>query len=123
MKSLREILYKTLVEQLEVQSSLLSRIEGNKPIGIELVGGEEIFIFPEKNNLQVILEIPIDDNRKISLKASKLVGTLIDNPTVYMNIKDKKMTFASEVSNGPAVETELTEKLSAYNAIIHVLKS
>ena len=44
MKKLREIVFKTLVDILGVPANLLSRIEGDEPIGIELVDGEEIFI-------------------------------------------------------------------------------
>ncbi|TOF85669.1 hypothetical protein CGJ13_23230, partial [Vibrio parahaemolyticus] len=37
MKTLREIIYKTLVDNLNIDPRLLSRVESNEPISIELV--------------------------------------------------------------------------------------
>ncbi|MGC7844935.1 hypothetical protein [Vibrio anguillarum] len=76
MNRLRELVYKTLVDNLGVQPNLLSRIEGNEPIGIELIGGEEIFINLQENAIQTFVEIPIFDTRVLRLKSQKIMDLL-----------------------------------------------
>ncbi|OEE72560.1 hypothetical protein [Vibrio ordalii] len=124
MNSLRELVYKTLVDNLGVQPNLLSRIEGNQPIGIELIGGEEIFINLQENAIQTFVEIPIFDTRVLRLKSQKIMDLLCSDESVFMNVKKNKLIMISELSaNVMNVDRELADKLQFFNNVIHQVKS
>ncbi|AQP37778.1 hypothetical protein [Vibrio anguillarum] len=124
MNRLRELVYKTLVDNLGVQPNLLSRIEGNEPIGIELIGGEEIFINLQENAIQTFVEIPIFDTRVLRLKSQKIMDLLCSDESVFMNVKKNKLIMISELSaNVMNVDRELVDKLQFFNNVIHQVKS
>ncbi|ASU22403.1 hypothetical protein CCZ37_07280 [Vibrio qinghaiensis] len=124
MKKLREVVYKALVDNLGVQPHLLSRIEGDDPIGIELVGGEEIFIHLQDNLLQTFVEIPVFDQRVIRAKSQKIMELLFLDESVFMNLKKDKLIMISEFPvNTFNAEIELADKLRFFNNVIHQVKN
>ncbi|AUI87409.1 hypothetical protein BS333_08420 [Vibrio azureus] len=124
MKKLREIAYKTLVENLGVPANMLSRIEGDQPIAIELVGGEEIFISLNEKSIQAFVEIPLRDRRVLSLKAAKLMDLLVSDEQVFMNTTKDKLIMLSEWEvNIATVERQLADKLMLFNKAVHCIKS
>lgn len=124
MNILREVVYKTLVDNLGVQANLLSRIEGDEPIGIELKGGEEIFIQLQDQVIQTFVEIPIADQRIFRMKSQKMMDVLCADETIFMNVRREKLIIISELSAHEAnVERSLAEKLQIFNHIIHEIKS
>lgn len=124
MKKLREIVFKTLVENLGVSASMLSRIEGDQPIAIELVGGEEIFIALNKENIQAFVEIPLRDRRVLALKSAKLIELLLSDEEVFMNTrKDKLVMFSEWRGNTANTERQLADKLVLFNKAVHCIKA
>lgn len=125
LKKLREIVFKTLVENLGVPANMLSRIEGNQPIAIELVDGEEIFIsLNEEKSIQAFVEIPLRDRRVLALKASKLVELLMSDEQVFMNTTKDKLIMVSEweIKAAASVERQLADKLTLFNKAVHCIK-
>ncbi|GLT17450.1 hypothetical protein GCM10007938_12270 [Vibrio zhanjiangensis] len=124
MKKLREIVFKTLVEILGVPANLLSRIEGNEPIGIELVDGEEIFISLHDKTIRAFVEIPVRDRRVLSVKAPKLMELLVSDEQVYMSTTKDKLIMVSEWEVSVAnVERKLADKLMLFNKAVHCIKA
>lgn len=123
MKKLREIVYKTLVDDFNVSPSLLSRIEGDDPIAIELNGGEEIFIYINDRTLQTFIEIPLRDQRMLKNKAPKIIESLMSDEDVFFNIKKEKLTVVTEFSADIAnVERVLAGKLKLFNNMVDYIK-
>ena len=123
LKKLREIVFKTLVENLGVPANMLSRIEGNQPIAIELIDGEEIFISLNEKSIQAFVEIPLRDRRVLALKASKLVELLMFDEQVFMNTTKDKLIMVSEWEvNAASVERQLADKLTLFNKAVHCIK-
>ncbi|HFG1926157.1 TPA: hypothetical protein ACGF2O_003595, partial [Vibrio cholerae] len=109
MKTLREIVYKTLVDHFNVSPNLLSRIENNEPISIELVGGEEIFIHLNEYVLQSFIEIPLKDSRNLRYKAPKIMEILQEDPDMFMNIQKDKVVLVTEIDKKlHSIEKELS---------------
>ncbi|MBU2895898.1 hypothetical protein [Vibrio hepatarius] len=124
MKKLREIVFKTLVDILGVPANLLSRIEGDEPIGIELVDGEEIFISLHDKTIRAFVEIPVRDRRVLSVKASKLMELLVSDDQVYMSTTKDKLIMVSEWEVSVAnVERKLADKLMLFNKAVHCIKA
>ncbi|MFY2506840.1 hypothetical protein ACN3E9_00590 [Vibrio pectenicida] len=124
MKKLREIVFKTLVDILGVPANLLSRIEGDEPIGIELVDGEEIFISLHDKTIRAFVEIPVRDRRVLSIKASKLIELLVSDEQVYMSTSKDKLIMVSEWEVSVAnVERKLADKLMLFNKAVHCIKA
>ncbi|AYV25077.1 hypothetical protein ECB94_27670 (plasmid) [Vibrio mediterranei] len=124
LKKLREIVFKTLVENLGVSASMLSRIESDQPIAIELVGGEEIFIALNKENIQAFVEIPLRDRRVLALKSAKLIELLLSDEEVFMNTrKDKLVMFSEWRGNTANTERQLADKLVLFNKAVHCIKA
>ena len=124
MKKLREIAFKTLVENLGVPVNMLSRIEGDQPIAIELVGGEEIFISLNEKSIQTFVEIPLRDRRVLSLKAAKLMELIMSDEQVFLNTTKDKLIMLSEWEvNVATVERQLADKLTLFNKAVHYIKS
>lgn len=122
MKQLREIVFKSLVDNLGVDPTFLSRVEGNAPIAIELKGGEEICVYFQEKNLQTYIEIPIKDSRLLSLKASKFIEVLANDELMYTNFqKDKIVVFSEFSKETKQLEQQLSEKLSLFNKLAHTL--
>lgn len=123
MKKLREIAYKTLVDNFNISASLLSRIEGDEPIEIELNGGEVIFIYLNDRTLQTFIEIPLRDQRMLKFKAPKIIESLMSDGEVYFNIKKDKLTVVTEFSADIAnVERVLADKLMLFNHMATYIK-
>lgn len=126
MKSTREILFKALVENLNVDPSFLSRIEGNEPISIELKGGGEIFINVDINygNLNAIINIPTRDSRVIYTKAPKILEVLLMDNKIFLNAdKDKLVLLSSIPLQSKTLEKELSNKLTIFNKAVNYLKA
>lgn len=124
MKKLREIVFKTLVDILGVPANLLSQIEGDEPIGIELVDGEEIFISLHDKTIRAFVEIPVRDRRVLSVKASKLMELLVSDEQVYMSTTKDKLIMVSEWEVSVAnVEIKLADKLMLFNKAVHCIKA
>lgn len=123
MKTLREIVYKTLVDHFNVSPNLLSRIENNEPISIELVGGEEIFIHLNEYVLQSFIEIPLKDSRNLRYKAPKIMEILQEDPDMFMNIQKDKVVLVTEIDKKlHSIEKELSTKLSIFNKMAAEIK-
>ncbi|OTW29914.1 hypothetical protein BA746_00155 [Vibrio parahaemolyticus] len=116
MKTLREIIYKTLVDNLNIDPRLLSRVESNEPISIELVSGEEIFISLSDGALQTFIEIPLKDMRSRRFKASKLVELLLEDEDVFVNFNKDKIVLISEIEKDKLnIDKVLSKKLTLFN--------
>ncbi|KOY30282.1 hypothetical protein NB614_18540 [Vibrio parahaemolyticus] len=116
MKTLREIIYKTLVDNLNIDPRLLSRVESNEPISIELVSGEEIFISLSDGALQTFIEIPLKDMRSLRFKASKLVELLLEDEDVFVNFNKDKIVLISEIEKDKLnIDKILSKKLTLFN--------
>ncbi|EKZ9216895.1 hypothetical protein RFA53_004069 [Vibrio parahaemolyticus] len=116
MKTLREIIYKTLVDNLNIDPRLLSRVESNEPISIELVSGEEIFISLSDGALQTFIEIPLKDIRSLRFKASKLVELLLEDEDVFVNFNKDKIVLISEIEKDKLnIDKVLSKKLTLFN--------
>ncbi|RBM31995.1 hypothetical protein [Vibrio tarriae] len=123
MKTLREIVYKTLVDHFNVSPNLLSRIENNEPISIELVGGEEIFIHLNEYVLQSFIEIPLKDSRNLRYKAPKIMDILQEDPDMFMNIQKDKVVLVTEIDKKlHSIEKELSTKLTIFNKMAAEIK-
>ncbi len=123
MKNLREIVYKTLVDTFDVSPSMLSRIEGNEPIVIELKGGEEIYIYLDQTTLQTFIEIPLSDQRMLRNKAPKIIESLTSDDEIFFSIKKDKLVFFSEFSTAFIdVERKLADKLIIFNKVVSYIK-
>lgn len=125
MKSTREILFKTLVENLNVDPSFLSRIEGNDPVSIELKGGEEIFIKADTNDekLHVVINIPTRDHRVTYTKAPKILEILQMDNQIFLNADKDKLVLLSSISlQSKTLEKELSDKLNIFNKAVNYLK-
>ncbi|EJX1262594.1 hypothetical protein ODH79_004878, partial [Vibrio parahaemolyticus] len=115
-KTLREIIYKTLVDNLNIDPRLLSRVESNEPISIELVSGEEIFISLSDGALQTFIEIPLKDMRSLRFKASKLVELLLEDEDVFVNFNKDKIVLISEIEKDKLnIDKVLSKKLTLFN--------
>lgn len=123
MKKLREIVYKTLVDNFNIPANLLSRIEGDDPIAIELKGGEEIFVYLKDRTLQTFIEIPLRDQRMLKNKAPKIIESLMSDDEVFFNIKKEKLIVVTEFSADIAnVERVLADKFMLFNNMIAYIK-
>ncbi len=123
MKKLREIVYKTLVDNFNIPANLLSRIEGDDPIAIELKGGEEIFVYLKDRTLQTFIEIPLRDQRMLKNKAPKIIESLMSDDEVFFNIKKDKLIVVTEFSADIAnVERVLADKLKLFNNMVAYIK-
>ncbi|AYC05080.1 hypothetical protein [Vibrio cholerae] len=123
MKTLREIVYKTLVDHFNVSPNLLLRIENNEPISIELVGGEEIFIHLNEYVLQSFIEIPLKDSRNLRYKAPKIMEILQEDPDMFMNIQKDKVVLVTEIDKKlHSIEKELSTKLTIFNKMAAEIK-
>ncbi|PIW61452.1 hypothetical protein [Shewanella sp. CG12_big_fil_rev_8_21_14_0_65_47_15] len=123
MKKLREIVYKTLVDNFNISPNLLSRIEGDDPIAIELKGGEEIFVYLNDRTLQTFIEIPLRDQRMLKNKAPKIIENLMSDEEMFFNIKKEKLILVTEFSADIAnVERVLADKLKLFNNVVAFIK-
>ncbi|CAH8190151.1 conserved hypothetical protein [Vibrio aestuarianus] len=124
MKNLREIVFKSLVEHLNVDASMFSRIEGNEPISIELNSGEEIYIDLGEDCLQTFIEIPIRDNRIVKMKANQLLEMLLEDEQLFLNVKkDKVLIFTDVQISVVSIENELTKKLNLFNRFSNIFNT
>lgn len=120
MKQLKEIVFKSLVDNLGVDPALLSRVEADQPITIELTGGEDIYVYFQGNTLQTYIEIPFKDRRVLPLKASKFMEALANNEQFFMNVqKDKVIVFAELGEDIMHLEQKLSGTLDKFNTLAH----
>lgn len=123
MKKLREIVYKTLVDNFNIPANLLSRIEGDDPIAIELKGGEEIFVYLKDRTLQTFIEIPLRDQRMLKNKSPKIIESLMSDDEVFFNIKKDKLIVVTEFSADVVnVERILADKFKLFNNMVAYIK-
>ncbi|AVI67749.1 hypothetical protein CKQ84_18920 [Shewanella sp. WE21] len=123
MKKLREIVYKTLVDNFKISPNLLSRIEGDEPIAIELKGGEEIFVYLKDRTLQTFIEIPLRDQRVLKSKAPKIIESLMSDDEIFLNIKKDKLILVTEFSADIIdVDRILAGKFMLFNNVIAYVK-
>ncbi|MCX8809120.1 hypothetical protein [Vibrio parahaemolyticus] len=123
MRTLREIVYKTLVDNLNVSPSLLSRVENNEPVSIELANGEEIFINLNEHVLQSFIEIHLKDSRNLRYKAPKIIEVLQEDSDIFMNIQKDKVILVTEIDkNTHSIEKELSAKLTLFNKMASEVK-
>ena len=123
MKKLREIVYKTLVDNFNISPNLLSRIEGDEPIMIELKGGEEIYVYLNDRTLQTFIEIPLRDQRMLKNKAPKIIEYLMCDEEMFFNIKKEKLILLTEFSADIVnVERVLAAKLKLFNNVVAQIK-
>ncbi|WP_318452616.1 type III secretion system chaperone family protein [Photobacterium leiognathi] len=118
MKKLRDIMFRTLVNELGISANMLSRIEGNKPIEIELKNNEKIFISLEGDSIQTIIDIPLDNPHVLTHKSKKLIEFLMIDEDIIMNIKKDKLIIGSEwYFDYINIEKQLADKLKLFNKI------
>ena len=118
MKKLRDIMFKTLVNELGVSANLLSRIEGNKPIEIELKNKEKIFVSLEGDSIQAIINIPLHNPHVLTHKSKKLIEFLMIDEDILMSIKKDKLVIGSEWNGiSTDIEKQLADKFRLFNNI------
>jgi hypothetical protein len=123
MKSLREIVYKTLVDKFNISPNLLSRIQGDDPIAITLIGGEEILIYLNDKTLQTFVEIPLRDQRMLKSKGPKIIESLMSDEEVFLNINKENLLLVTEFSIDIAdIEGVLADKLKLFNNMVTLIK-
>ncbi|EKO3870265.1 hypothetical protein P0E20_004258 [Vibrio harveyi] len=123
MKQLREIVFKSLVDNLGVAPALLSRVQGNDPIVIELEGGDNIYVYFQDKTLQTYIEMPLKDRRVLPMKASKFIEVLTNDAQLFMNVQqDKVVLFAELGEDMMHFERNLSEKLNTFNNLANQLK-
>ncbi|TOM44970.1 hypothetical protein CGH79_18320, partial [Vibrio parahaemolyticus] len=97
LKQLREIVFKSLVDNLGVEPALLSRVQGNDPIVIELEGGDNIYVYFQEKTLQTYIEMPLKDRRVLPLKASKFMEALTNDEQLFMNVQQDNVVVFAEL--------------------------
>ena len=123
LKQLREIVFKSLVDNLGVAPALLSRVQGNDPIVIELEGGDNIYVYFQDKTLQTYIEMPLKDRRVLPMKASKFIEVLTNDAQLFMNVQqDKVVLFAELGEDMMHFERNLSEKLNTFNNLANQLK-
>ncbi len=123
LKQLREIVFKSLVDNLGVAPALLSRVQGNDPIVIELEGGDNIYVYFQDKTLQTYIEMPLKDRRVLPMKASKFIEVLTNDAQLFMNVQqDKVVLFAELGEDMMHFERNLSEKLNTFNYLANQLK-
>lgn len=125
MKNFRSIISKTLIDELGLDAVMLSRLDGDKPVCIELRDGAEIYITAEENNvLMAFIEIPIKDKRKIQMQAVKIVDLFIEDEDLLMNVrKDKFVAMCYIEKNSKDIESKLLDKLVAFNRFSELINN
>ncbi|WP_237359303.1 hypothetical protein [Vibrio harveyi] len=123
LKQLREIVFKSLVDNLGVAPALLSRVQGNDPIVIELEGGDNIYVYFQDKTLQTYIEMPLKDRRVLPMKAAKFIEVLTNDAQLFMNVQqDKVVLFAELGEDMMHFERNLSEKLNTFNNLANQLK-
>lgn len=124
MKQLREIIFESLVKNLGVAPTLLSRVEGNEPVVIELTEGGKIYVAFHEKTLHTYVEIPFRDRRSLTLNVAKLIEVLCSDESLLMNIeKDKVIVYAGLGEDITHLERKLSDKLNTFNKLAHQLKN
>lgn len=125
MKNFRAIISKTLIDELGLDAVMLSRLDGDKPVCIELRDGAEIYITVEENDvLMTFIEIPIKDKRKIQMQASKIMEFFIADEDLLMNVrKDKFVVMCYIDKNSKDIENKLLDKLVIFNNVAEVINN
>lgn len=123
MKNFRAIISKTLIEELGLDAVMLSRLDGDKPVCIELRDGAEIYITAEENNvLMAFIEIPIKDKRKVAMQSAKIMDIFIKDEDLLMNVRsDKFVTMCYIDKNSKDIEKKLLDKLVVFNSVAELI--
>ncbi|WP_394201493.1 hypothetical protein [Shewanella waksmanii] len=124
MKQLRELIYKTLVDKFDIAPSLMSRIEGNDPLVIQLKGGVEIYVNLQEGVVQLLVEIPVLDRRIVRNKAAQIFDSLIADEGIFLNIQKDKLFLVCEFSvESCDAERVLADKLLTLNSVVTAARS
>lgn len=117
MKNFRAIISKTLIDELGLDAVMLSRLDGDKPVCIELRDGAEIYITAEENNvLMAFIEIPIKDKRKIQMQSTQIMDIFINDEDLLLNVrKDKLIVMCYIDKKSKDIESKLLDKLVIFN--------
>ncbi|AWS50774.1 hypothetical protein [Providencia rettgeri] len=125
MKNFRKIISNTLINELGLDAVMLSRLDGDNPVCIELNDGAEIYITAEGDNFILsFIEIPIRDKRKIKLQSSKIMDMFIEDEDLIMNIKkDKFFVMCYIDKNSKNIESNLLDKLVNFNSVANTINN
>lgn len=125
MKNFRTIISKTLIDELGIDAMMLSRLDGDKPICIELHDSAEIYITAEDNDfLMVFIEVPIKDKRKLQMQSSKIINSLIEDEELMMNIKKDKVILLCHIDKkSQSIENKLLDKLVSFNKFSDIINN
>ncbi|EKT60103.1 hypothetical protein [Providencia sneebia] len=125
MKNFRKIISKTLIDELGLDAVMLSRLDGDKPICIELRDGAEIYITSEDNDfLMVFIEVTIKDVRKIRMQSSKVIDLFIEDEDLMMNIKKDKFIALCYIDKKiKNIESKLLDKLVSLNTFSDIINN
>ncbi|EMA4781840.1 hypothetical protein [Providencia rettgeri] len=125
MKNFRKIISNTLINELGLDAVMLSRLDGDKPVCIELNDGAEIYITADDDNFILsFIEIPIRDKRKIKLQANKIMDIFIEDEDLLMNIKTDKFVVMCYIDkNSKDIENKLLDKLVNFNSVASIINN
>lgn len=119
MNDFKKIISKILIENLGIEANMLSRIEGDNSLCIELHDGSNIFlIYEEQRDITILLEVSIRDMRSINIHSSKIINFLINDEQLSLNIKaDKLIVYGCFDINSNKLDEILLDKLVSFNNI------
>ena len=127
MKVLRAIVSDALINELGLNSIMLSRIEGDKPICIELKNGTSIFIsFLDDSHeyLVIWLEIPCRDQRVLQLRTGEILDKLHQYSDIHFKIENKIASFVYYIEvNSPSLNNRLITSLVSLNTCSSIFPS
>ncbi|HHL2502281.1 TPA: hypothetical protein ACQ301_004411 [Yersinia enterocolitica] len=125
MKNFRTIISQTLISKLGLDATMLSRLNGNEPVCIELERGAEVYIISENEDLLLtFIEIPIKDARTIKIKSSAIIDSFIKDNELIMNLnKDKFIALVYLDRKDKDLESKLLDKLVSFNNLSEIVNS
>ncbi len=125
LKNFRTIISQTLINKLGLDAIMLSRLNGNEPVCIELEGGADIYITSENEDLLLtFVEIPIKDIRTIKIKSSEIIEFFIKNNEFIMNVnKDKFISLVYLDRKDKNLEDNLLDKMVSFNKLYELINS
>lgn len=125
LKNFRTIISQTLISKLGLDATMLSRLNGNEPVCIELERGAEVYIISENEDLLLtFIEIPIKDARTIKIKSSAIIDSFIKDNELIMNLnKDKFIALVYLDRKDKDLESKLLDKLVSFNNLSEIVNS
>ncbi|KOY62978.1 hypothetical protein [Photorhabdus heterorhabditis] len=123
LKNFRNIISRVLIEKLGLDAVMLSRLDGNKPVCIELNGGAEIYItYDDDFTLLIFIEIPIKDFRVLQMKSSQVMEVFIADEELHMNVKQKKLVVLTHLDvESKNLDDKLLDKLVSFNIVYEII--